>query len=92
MRRRGEEIALTAKEFQVLEVFMRHPDHVLTRYQLLEGAWDSGYEHHSNVSRSTSGTCAKSSTARSASSPSKPSVAPATASARNERRRRHVID
>ena len=28
---------------------MRHPDHVLTRYQLLEGAWDSGYEHHSNV-------------------------------------------
>jgi two-component system, OmpR family, response regulator len=47
--RRGEEIALTAKEFQVLEVFMRNPDHVLTRYQLLEGAWDSGYEHHSNV-------------------------------------------
>ena len=47
--RRGEEIVLTAKEFQVLEVFMRHPDHVLTRYQLLEGAWDSGYEHHSNV-------------------------------------------
>ena len=28
---------------------MRHPDYVLTRYQLLEGAWDSGYEHHSNV-------------------------------------------
>ena len=48
--RRGEqEVPLTAKEFQVLEVFMRHPDHVLTRYQLLEGAWDAGYEHHSNI-------------------------------------------
>ena len=47
---RGEqEVALTAKEFQVLEVFMRNPDHVLTRYQLLEGAWDAGYEHHSNI-------------------------------------------
>ena len=47
--RAGQEVALTAKEFQVLEVFMRHPDHVLTRYQLLEGAWDAGYEHHSNI-------------------------------------------
>jgi two-component system, OmpR family, response regulator len=47
--RGGREIALTTKEFQVLEVFMRHPDHVLTRYQLLEGAWDSRYEHNSNV-------------------------------------------
>ena len=28
---------------------MRQPDHVLTRYQLLEGAWDAGYEHHSNI-------------------------------------------
>jgi two-component system OmpR family response regulator len=47
--RGGREITLTTKEFQVLEVFMRHPDHVLTRYQLLEGAWDSRYEHNSNV-------------------------------------------
>ena len=47
--RGGHEIALTTKEFQVLEVFMRNPDHVLTRYQLLEGAWDAGYEHQSNI-------------------------------------------
>jgi two-component system OmpR family response regulator len=33
----------------LLEVFMRHPGEVLSRYQLLEGAWDSGYEHRSNV-------------------------------------------
>jgi two-component system, OmpR family, response regulator len=48
--RRGErEVELSIKEFQLLEVFMRHPDQVLTRYQLLEAAWDSGYEHRSNV-------------------------------------------
>jgi two-component system OmpR family response regulator len=43
------EISLSAKEFQLLEVFMRNPDQVLSRYQLLEGAWDSEYEHRSNV-------------------------------------------
>ena len=43
------EIPLSAKEFQLLEVFMRNPDQVLSRYQLLEGAWDNGYEHRSNV-------------------------------------------
>ena len=49
VRRRGEEVPLSAKEFQLLEVFMSHPDQVLSRYQLLEGAWDNGYEHRSNV-------------------------------------------
>jgi two-component system, OmpR family, response regulator len=47
--RDNREIALSAKEFQLLEVFVRNPDLVLTRYQLLEGAWDSEYEHRSNV-------------------------------------------
>jgi two-component system, OmpR family, response regulator len=48
--RRGErDISLSTKEFQLLEVFMRHPGEVLSRYQLLEGAWDMGYEHRSNV-------------------------------------------
>jgi two-component system OmpR family response regulator len=47
--RAHREIPLSAKEFQLLEVFMRNPDQVLSRYQLLEGAWDSGYEHRSNV-------------------------------------------
>ena len=42
--RRGEsEIPLRGKELQLLEVFMRHPGEVLSRYQLLEGAWDMGY-------------------------------------------------
>jgi two-component system OmpR family response regulator len=47
--RDGIEIPLSTKEFQLLEVFMRHPDEVLSRLQLLEGAWDTAYEHRSNV-------------------------------------------
>jgi two-component system OmpR family response regulator len=47
--RAGEPIQLSTKEFQLLEVFMRHPGEVLSRYQLLEGAWDTEYEHRSNV-------------------------------------------
>jgi two-component system, OmpR family, response regulator len=47
---RGEtEIELSAKEVQILEVFMRHPDEVLSRLQLLERAWDASYENRSNV-------------------------------------------
>jgi len=47
---RGEaEIELSAKEFTLLEVFMRNPGHVLTRVQLLEHAWEYDYEHRSNV-------------------------------------------
>jgi two-component system OmpR family response regulator len=48
--RRGEtDIDLSAKEVQILEVFMRHPDEVLSRLQLLERAWDASYENRSNV-------------------------------------------
>jgi two-component system OmpR family response regulator len=47
---RGDaEIALSTKEFALLETFMRRPGHVLSRYQLLESAWDYEYENRSNV-------------------------------------------
>jgi len=47
---RGErELALSAKEFAVLEVFMRRPGEVLSRFQLLEHAWDYEYENRSNI-------------------------------------------
>jgi two-component system OmpR family response regulator len=47
---RGEqEIEVSQKGFALLEVFMRNPDVVLSRLDLLEGAWDSGYENRSNV-------------------------------------------
>jgi two-component system OmpR family response regulator len=47
---RGEtEIELSAKEFALLEEFLRHPGEVLSRFHLLEHAWDSAYENRSNV-------------------------------------------
>ena len=47
---RGEvELGLSAKEFALLELFMRHPGSVLTRDQLLDGAWDMAFEKRSNV-------------------------------------------
>jgi two-component system OmpR family response regulator len=47
---RGEQaLATTAKEFALLEVFMRHPGQVLSRLTLLEQAWDGAYENRSNV-------------------------------------------
>jgi two-component system OmpR family response regulator len=47
---RGQaEVDLSAKEFALLETFMRNPGDVLTRLDLLEHAWDYGYENRSNV-------------------------------------------
>ena len=47
---RGDsEIELSAKEFAILETFMRRPGQVLSRYALLEQAWDYDYENRSNV-------------------------------------------
>jgi two-component system, OmpR family, response regulator len=43
------EVKLSAKEFALLEAFMRRPGLVLSRLQLLEHAWDYGYENRSNV-------------------------------------------
>jgi two-component system, OmpR family, response regulator len=47
--RDGAELALSAKEFALLELFMRRPGMVLTRSQLLDGAWDMAFESRSNV-------------------------------------------
>jgi two-component system, OmpR family, response regulator len=47
---RGDvEVALSPKEFALLETFMRRPGQVLSRLQLLEHAWDFAYENRSNV-------------------------------------------
>ena len=47
--RGDEEVALSAKEFALLEAFLRRPGEVLSRLQLLEHAWDYSYENRSNV-------------------------------------------
>ena len=43
LTRDGEEVALTSGEFELLKIFVRHPDRVLTRDQLL--TMTKGYEH-----------------------------------------------
>jgi two-component system OmpR family response regulator len=47
--RGDDEVELSAKEFALLETFMRHPGQVLSRFELLEHAWDFAYENRSNV-------------------------------------------
>jgi two-component system OmpR family response regulator len=48
--RRGErKVDLSAKEFALLETFMRRPGEVLSRLDLLEHAWDFAYENRSNI-------------------------------------------
>jgi two-component system OmpR family response regulator len=42
-------VELSAKEFALLETFMRRAGHVLTRLDLLDHAWDYAYENRSNV-------------------------------------------
>ena len=47
--RRGEGIQLSAREFALLETFMRRPGEVLSRLHLLDHAWDIAYDNRSNV-------------------------------------------
>jgi two-component system, OmpR family, response regulator len=47
--RGAEPLELSAKELALLEVFMRNPGQVLSRFTLLEHAWSDGYENRSNV-------------------------------------------
>jgi two-component system OmpR family response regulator len=49
VRRGDAEIHLSAKEFALLETFMRRPGEVLTRLHLIEHAWDFAYDNKSNV-------------------------------------------
>jgi len=47
---RGDtEIELSAREYALLETFMRRAGQVLSQQQLLDAAWDFAYEHRSNV-------------------------------------------
>jgi DNA-binding response OmpR family regulator len=47
--RAGQEIELTAKEYALLDYFMRSPEQVLTRTQLAEHVWDQNFDPFSNV-------------------------------------------
>lgn len=43
------EVTLSAREFALLEFFLRHPDQVLSRDRILERVWDVAYDGGSNV-------------------------------------------
>jgi len=45
----GKPVSLTLKEFGLLEYFLRHPDEVVNREDLLAHLWDFNYESFSNV-------------------------------------------
>jgi len=47
--RDGTEIELSSKEYALLETLMRNPGRVMSRFDLLEHAWDYEYENRSNV-------------------------------------------
>lgn len=47
--RDGKELILTLKEFGLLEYFMRHPNQVVNREDLLNHLWDFNYVGFSNV-------------------------------------------
>lgn len=45
----GERVALTAKEFSLLEVVASHPGRVYTREELIDRVWDGRFDAESNV-------------------------------------------
>lgn len=48
-RRSGAQIELTAKEFSLLEYFMRNPGRVLSRIDIAEKVWDIKFDFGTNV-------------------------------------------
>ncbi len=49
VRRRGERIELSGREFSILEYFMRNPNQILTRTQIAEHIWNFDSYAGSNV-------------------------------------------
>ncbi len=47
--REDKEIPLTLKEFNILEYFIRNPNQVLTRDQILDHVWDYSFSSLSNI-------------------------------------------
>ncbi len=43
------EIRLSPKEIALLELFLRRPGEVISRYELLDHCWDMSYDNRSNV-------------------------------------------
>jgi two-component system response regulator MprA len=48
-RRNGDLLELTAREYELLELFLRHPRQVLSREQILQDVWGFDYLGDSNL-------------------------------------------
>ncbi len=49
LSRNGHAIALTAKEFAVLQFMMRHPEVVLSKAEILDNVWDQAFDGSENI-------------------------------------------
>ena len=49
LEREPQKIPLTAKEFQLLEYFMQHPNQILSREQIIGRIWQAEADFNSNV-------------------------------------------
>jgi heavy metal response regulator len=49
VRRGGQAITLTIKEYALLEFLMRHPNQTLSRTTIAEHVWDYAFDHLSNI-------------------------------------------
>ncbi|MEJ8305745.1 response regulator transcription factor [Saccharibacillus sacchari] len=49
VRKRGEEVRLTAKEFQILKLMLQHPSRVYTKAMLYEQVWNEEYYNDDNA-------------------------------------------
>lgn len=47
--RGGSVVDLSAREYHILEVFLRHPGQILSRQQLISQVWDQDFDARSNV-------------------------------------------
>ena len=48
-RRHGQELSLTAKEFELLSLFIQHPDRVFTKDEIYERIWGDEQFHDSGT-------------------------------------------
>jgi len=49
VKKAGEEVPLTLKEYSLLEFFLRHPDEALTRETIMDHVWSFDFPGFSNV-------------------------------------------
>ena len=49
VERDGQEVQLTAREFELLAYLMRHPDQVLSREQILNAVWGFDFDPGTKV-------------------------------------------